>query len=199
MSDKVPIEHLTVAEVGKTAALRGDFSVALNQYREAMRLAIACGAPEVFFRHYLEATLEALELMGEYSSVLEYCERAIGHYESHPPSSKMAVWDLASTYQRKAVALVKSSRLKDANSALTVALSLADSVGIKLELSLLLRSWIARSLTITPERVLTEQRRLRYFSVRNDTIGLTRHTQSVSTESDAHASEKGSQCSTIAS
>jgi hypothetical protein len=137
--------------------------------------------------------------MGEYAAVLEYCERAISHYESNPPINKMAVWDLASTYQRKAVVLVKVSRLKDADSALTRALSLADSVGIKLELSLLLRSWIARSLTITPERVLTEQRRLRYFSVRNDTIGLTRQARSTSSDSDALASEKGTQCSTIAS
>ena len=74
-----PIAHLQIAETGKLAALRGDHRTALGHYREAIRIAVGSGAPEVFFRHYLEATLESLELSEAFDDVLAYCDRAIAH------------------------------------------------------------------------------------------------------------------------
>ncbi|WP_437293987.1 peptidylprolyl isomerase [Sorangium sp. So ce426] len=163
-------EHLTIAEAGKQAALRQDYPTALRHYREAMRLAVSSGAPEVFFRHYLEATMESLELMGAHDSVLDYCERAIEHYRSHPPAHPVAWLDLASVHQRKAAVLLKLGETGPARSALELAVATAARAPAKLPLSERLLDWLKRGLTISAERVLDEQRRLRYFSVRRDTV-----------------------------
>src|SRR5215212_2230092 len=80
--------HLGIAEQGKVHALKGDHGSALTHYREAIRMAVSSGAPEVFFRHYMECTLESLERMGSLREVLEYCDRAIAHYAELMPNSE---------------------------------------------------------------------------------------------------------------
>ena len=55
------ILHLSVAEHGKLCLLRGDVSEALRHFREAIRISVSAQAPEVFFRHYSQCVLEALE------------------------------------------------------------------------------------------------------------------------------------------
>jgi len=171
MSTSAP-HHWAVAETGKLAALRGDHRTALGHYREAMRLAVLGKAPEVFFRHYLEATLESLELMEAFESVLEYCERAIQHYAEHPPQHAVATLDLATIHQRKCVVLLKAGRPTEARVELEAAIERATSIGVRLELAELLRRWLERPCTIPKSRLLAEQRRLHYFSVRPDTVGV---------------------------
>jgi hypothetical protein len=200
MKDTSELQHLAIAEAGKIAALNGDHRSALKQYRDAMRLAVSAKSPEVFFRHYLEASLESLELMNDFESVLEYCNRAIAHYAAYPPKHTLAVLDLASTHQRKAAALIKSNCAQEARAELKQALTLAAQVGADMKLSKLLNTWLERGLTITPERILAEQRRLRYFSVRADTIGFVPAAVPTTQENDQNGSaEEGTKCSTIAS
>jgi len=166
------IAHLQIAEAGKLAALRGDHRAALGHYREAIRLAVTSGAPEVFFRHYLEATLESLELSGAFDDVLAYCDRAIAHYVEHPPANVLAELDLASIHQRRGVILVKRSEVAPARAALEQAVAGAARIGARLELAERVLDWLRRGLAVTAPRLLAEQRRLRYFSVRPDTVGL---------------------------
>ena len=162
--------HMQVAEAGKRAALRGDHANALLRYREALRLAADQRAPEMFRRHYLEISLESLELLAEFDSVLEYCDRAIAHYTENPPQSDVAWLDLAFIHQRKGAVLMKAGEPNKARLELARALEVGGSVGAPLELARLLHGWIARGLVITPSRITHEQRRLHYFSVRSDTV-----------------------------
>lgn len=171
------IAHLQIAEAGKRAALRGDHRAALGHYRDAMRLAVTTGAPEVFFRHYLEATLESLELSEAFDEVLAYCDRAIAHYATHPPGHALAELDLASIHQRRGVVLLKrggpgAAPPSGATLALEHAVAGAARIGARLELSERLLDWIRRGLAATRQRILAEQRRLHYFSVRPDTVGI---------------------------
>ena len=162
-------EHLRVAEAGNAAALRGDHQTALARYREAIRLAVQHRAPEVFFRCYMEATLESLELMDEFASVIEYCDRAVAHYAEHPPAHDVAWLDLASIHQRKGAVLMKRGDHEAAREALEQALAIGArhaTVGARLELARLLHGWIARSFFVSRDRITQEQRRLHYFSVR---------------------------------
>ena len=167
------MRHFQVAEAGRAAALRGDHKAALTQYREAMRIAVSMSAPEVFFRHYLEATLESLELMKAYDNVLEYCDRAILHYEANPPQHDVARLDLASIHQRRGAVLFKSGKVDQARAALTRAVELADSIGAELQLARLVLGWMSRGLAISNERLLSEQRRLHYFSIRGDSSDVS--------------------------
>ena len=195
--------HVSLAESGKAAALRGDHANALLRYRDAMRLAAEQHAPEVFRRHYLEISLESLELLEEFDPVIEYCDRAIAHYAAHPPQSDLASLDLASIHQRKGVVLMKMegtpsrrsgrpegtapsrsgrpegtapsrSGRPDARDAarqsLAQAIEIGERIGARLELARLLHGWIARGFVIQADRILREQRRLRYFSVRSETM-----------------------------
>jgi tetratricopeptide (TPR) repeat protein len=160
------MRHLQVAESGRQAALRGDHLSALRHYREAMVMAVTAGDPEVFFRHYLEATLESLELMKAFDDVLAYCERALQHYSDHPPQHELAQLDLAAIHQRRGVVLLKTGQTDQARAALVCAVEVADRIGASLDLGRLLLRWLSRGLVVSPERVLKEQQRLGYFSMR---------------------------------
>lgn len=164
------LQHLLLAEEGKRAALSGDHRTALGRYRDAMRLAVESKAPEVFFRHYLEATLESLELMEAYENVLEYCDRAIQHYAAHPPAHAVATLDLASIHQRRAMVLLKTNQPERAVKDLDTALELAKSIGARLALAEVVRGWLRRPCAIPKHRLLAEQRRHHYFSVRPETV-----------------------------
>lgn len=157
-------QHLAAAETGKRAAQRGEHRAALGHYREAMRLAVSMKAPEVFFRHYLESALESLELMEAYDNVLEYCDRAVLHYELNPPAHEVATLDLATIHQRRGVVLLKSGRGQEAREALAKALETGSRIGATLPLARALLGWLARGLTVSSDRIVSEQRRLHYFS-----------------------------------
>jgi tetratricopeptide (TPR) repeat protein len=163
-------EHLALAEQGKRAALRGDHPGALQQYRRAIQLVVKTRAPEVFFRHYLEASLESLELLGALDEVLSYCHKAVAHYQQNPPPNQLAKLDLASIYQRQGVVLLKRGERILAKDSFELALKWASAAEGQLELSRLLLTWLVKGLTISPERVLREQHRLHYFSVRTDAL-----------------------------
>ena len=163
--------HVRLAEAGKAAALRGDHANALLRYRDAMRLAAEQQAPAVLRRHYLEISLESLELIEEFDSVLEYCDRAIAHYAEHPPQSDVASLDLATIHQRKGAVLMKTGAREAATRAFGQAIEIGTRIGARLELARLLQGWIARGLVVSADRITREQRRVRYFSVRSDTMG----------------------------
>lgn len=166
--------HMGIAEQGKVHALEGKHGLALTCYREAIRIAVRSGAPEVFFRHYMECTLESLERMGSYPEVLDYTERAISHYaalkvESEAQRSLIRA-DLIHIHQRRGVVLLKLGRMEEARQALEKARSLARAGGLRCELVDTLLGWIARGFHVDAHRILTEQESRRYFSVRQDTV-----------------------------
>jgi hypothetical protein len=142
-----------------------------------MHVAVRSEAPEVFFRHYLESTLESLELMGALDDVLSYCDRAIEHYVAHPPSHDVARLDLATIHQRRGIVLLKMGDTAGARSALLQAQAMAEEAGTRLELARLIGGWLGRGLVIRSERLLAEQRRLNYFSVRVDRLSAATATR----------------------
>lgn len=168
----VPLErlHLGIAEQGKLHALAGDQKRALAHYREAMRLAVESGASEVFFRHYLECTLESLERMECFAEVLEYCDRALRHYAENPPANPLARLDLATVHQRRGAVLLKAGRPADARPALEAALELVRDAPEALPLARTLLRWLAGGLHVDARRVFAEQQRCGYFAVRSGNV-----------------------------
>lgn len=163
--------HLGVAEAGKVHALARRHGEALRHYREAMRLAVAAGAPEVFFRHYLQCTLESLELMESHDEVIRLCEEADAHYRrlGHPlPLHKR---DHAAILERLGVVRLKAGAA-GAEEALRRAVELAGPGGLPLAEEML--GWLDRRLTPTPARLAEAQRRRRYFTVRPDQVDPAR-------------------------
>jgi tetratricopeptide (TPR) repeat protein len=167
-ADGMPLErlHLGLAEQGKLHALAGDQKLALAHYREAMRLAVQSGASEVFFRHYLDCILESLEQMEAFAEVLESCDRAVRHYAENPPANPVARLDLATIHQRRGAVLLKAGRPAEARPALEAALALVRESQQALPLARTLLRWVAGGLHVDARRVLAEQQRCGYFTVR---------------------------------
>ncbi|MDJ0840337.1 MAG: peptidylprolyl isomerase [Acidobacteriota bacterium] len=162
--------HLGVAEQGKLFALEGNYTAALTQYREAMRLSVSQKAPEVFFRHYMTCSLEALEHMGAFEEVLAYCDKAVDHFNNHPPQHDLARADLADTYQRKGIVLLKSGHVEAARKALQTACRLAERTDHTLPLATTVLRWLQAGLHVSGDRLLQEQERCHYFSVHPDHV-----------------------------
>ena len=159
--------HFGLAEQGKLYALDNDHVHALQYYREAMRLAVTNNAPEIFFRHYLECSLESLELLEAYDEVLAYCDKAIDHYQQNPPQHQLTQKDLATIYERKGVILLKKGLMAEAKEALTTAVQLAADTPLPLAQNLI--NWSVRGYHMSNERILAEQKTHHYFSVRHET------------------------------
>ncbi len=166
--------HMGIAEQGKVYALEGNHRHALLYYREAMQMAIQAGDPEVFFRHYLECTIESLEQTGTFGEVLAYCDKAIELYTENPPPNPMAELDLAHIYQKKGVVLLKMGVEEEALTCFREVMTRARKLGPltrkTLPLSQSLLRWLETGLHVDVARVIAEQKQHGYFSVRKDTV-----------------------------
>lgn len=162
--------HMGIAEQGKLYALAGDHARALHYYRTAMRLAVEARDPEVFFRHYLDCVMESLEHMGAYPEVLAYCDRAIALYAERPPPNPLAVLDLATIHLRRGAVLLKAGERDEARAALRSALAVARDGGGTLPLAQTLQRWLEAGFQVDARRVLAEQQRAHYFTVRRDAV-----------------------------
>ncbi len=163
--------HLGIAEAGKVHALARRHPEALRHYREAMRLAVAARAPEVFFRHYLQCTLESLELMESYDEVIRVCTEADAHYDRTGHPLPLHRRDHAAILERLGLVRLKSGA-EGAEEALRRAVDLAGPGVLPLAEEVL--GWLARRLTPTLARLTEVQRRRRYFTVRPDQVDRNR-------------------------
>jgi tetratricopeptide (TPR) repeat protein len=166
--------HLGIAEQGKLYALDGDHPAALFYYRKAMQMSIAAGDPEVFFRHYLDCVMESLEHIGSYAEIVEYCEKALKIYEENPPQNELTLRDKAHLYEKLGVAKLKSGDVKAARRAFEDGLKVLAGSGQVMPLARSLERWLAQGLYIDVQRVLTEQERCHYFTVRPDSVDPAR-------------------------
>jgi tetratricopeptide (TPR) repeat protein len=166
--------HMGIAEQGKLYALAGDHARALHYYRMAIQLTVQAGDPEIFFRHYLECVMESLEQTSALAEVLAYCDKAIALYDERPPANPLATADLASIHQRRGAVLLKMGEPAEARAALRSALAVTSEIGRALALAQTLLRWLDAGYHIDPARVLAEQRRTEYFSVRRETVDAQR-------------------------
>ncbi len=169
-----PMLHMGIAEQGKLHAVDGDHKLALQYYRRAMHMAVSAEDSEFFFRHYLECVMESLEHLGSFEDVLIYCEKALELYAKKPPEDPVSVRDLAHVHQRKAVALIKSGDVEAAAEPLREAVRLVREADQTIPLAEALLRWVDAGYRIDPARVLAEQKRHGYFSVRRDTVDASR-------------------------
>ncbi len=170
--------HMGIAEQGKLYALAGEYKKALLYYRQAIHMSVQAGDPEIFFRHYLECVMECLEQTECYEEVLEYCAKAVQFYSENPPDGEIEQWNIAHIYQKEGVILLKSGDPSGATASLKKALAAAEALGKPtrqtLPLAQNLLRWLQSGLHIDGQRILAEQKRTRYYSVRRDTVTPTR-------------------------
>ena len=162
------IMHLGIAEQGKILLLDGDHDEALRHFREAIRIAVSARAPEVFFRHYTQCVLEALELAGHYEEVIAFCEEADAHYAGLDASLAIQAKDHGAILERQAVALISAGRADEAAPILKRAIETAGARVLPLAESLL--AWLTRGYSVPGPQLRQAQKRHNYFVVRKDTL-----------------------------
>jgi len=174
--------HLSLAEHGKLCLLKGDVSEALRHFREALRLSVSARAPEVFFRHYTQCVLEALELGGHHAEVVAVCREADAHYarvlpslDATPsPETTILRKDHGSMLERLGLALLQQGDSTGARETLGRAIEVAGKGVLPLAEAIL--DWLRRGLTVTTERLRQMQSKHRYFTIRHGKVdpGLAR-------------------------
>jgi len=169
-----PTPHRGLAEQGKIHAVAGDHDLALAHYREAMRLVVETGGPEVFHRHYLECSIESLELMGAIEAVIDHCLTVEERHAALDPgdelSARSAAIDRATNAQRLGANLFKAERLDEAAEVLDRSLAGAADNEVALPLAEALLDWLHRGVATDRARIETEQRRHGYFAVTADSL-----------------------------
>jgi tetratricopeptide (TPR) repeat protein len=173
--------HAGIAEAGKLLALKGRHGDALVKYREALRLAQAARAPQIFARHYLHCVLESLELAGAYSQAAALAQEAASA-AANPDPSDFQRRDRAHLLERQGVNQLKGGDTAAARATLADALAL--DAGLPLAATLL--GWTARGLTVNPARLAEAQRQHGYFSVRADTVDAALARSPPSLAEEAH-------------
>lgn len=172
-ADTAPL-HLRLAEQGKVHAVAGEHDTALLYYRHAMRQAVESRAPEAFFRHYLECSIESLELLGHHQEVLDYCQRVEDHYAritaADEHQAAFIARDLMANAQRAGLVLAKLDRRAEARASLADASLRAKDLGVELPLAARVGDWLDRGLQLAPDRLVAEQKRLCYFAVTRDSL-----------------------------
>ncbi|MES2442991.1 MAG: peptidylprolyl isomerase [Pseudomonadota bacterium] len=162
------ILHLSVAEHGKLCLLKGDTREALRHFREAIRLCVSAKAPEVFFRHYTQCVLEALEKAGNFGEVVDYCTEAEAHYAGLGLDDAFHRKDRGSIAERLGIARVHLGDRDGAIEALERAVALAGPKVLPLAEDLL--AWLRRGYVVSAARVGQLQKTHRYFVIRQDSI-----------------------------
>ena len=163
--------HAGIAESGKLLALAGKHKEALLRYREALRLAHAAGAPQVFARHYLHCVLESLEHLGAHSEAATLAGEAASHAATaHADPTPFQRRDRAHLLERQGVNALRGGDVGEARRVLAEAVALDPA----LPLARQLLDWTVRGLSVNAARLAAAQRSHGYFAVRADTVAPER-------------------------
>ena len=171
MTEQRHAMHLAIAEHGKLCLLRGDCREALRHFREAMRLSVSAQAPEVFFRHYTQCTLEALERQGSHAEVAAWCEAADEHYAALALEDSFHRKDHGAIIERLALARLHDGDAEAARVQLERAVERAGPGVLPLAQELL--GWLKRGFAVSAARVAQLQKRHGYFVVRADQVDVS--------------------------
>ncbi len=164
--------HYSIAEQGKVYALKGKHQDALKHYREAIRMAVSIKAPEVFFRHYTQCVLESLELTGSYDEVIEYCVNADVHYQKIETKIPLHIKDHAATMERKGINELKAGHIDQGKATIQTTINMVEKG--QLPLSEELMAWLSRGLSVDVSRLVSLQKKHKYFVVRKDQVDAKR-------------------------
>jgi len=95
--------HIRIAEKGKMYSLEGNYKEALRHYKEAIKMMQHSKDSEIFFQHYSQCVMEALELSGAHDEVISFCERYIDFLDQKSDDSVLIKKHYATVLEKKAI------------------------------------------------------------------------------------------------
>lgn len=159
--------HVGIAEKGKLYSLEGNYKEALRHYREAIRLVQNNKDNDLFFQHYSQCVMEALELSGAYDEVISYCEKFLDFLEEKE-ETEFIKRHKAHILEKLAVQyLLKGSR----EDALPYLKEAQNGIGKGVQpLTDDLLNWAQRNYQLTKKQITEVQKKYNYFIVRKDKV-----------------------------
>ncbi len=159
--------HIRIAEQGKLHSIEGNYEEALRHFREAMRMVHDQNESDIFFQHYSQCTMEALELSGAHDEVISFCVKYANFLEQKEEDNlikkhKAFVW------QRQAIQHLLKNETEEAKLLFQQSQHLIGHGKQPLTDELL--NWIQRGYMIQKHQVKQLQDKHDYFIVREDQV-----------------------------
>lgn len=159
--------HLGIAEKGKMYAVAANYKEALRHYKEAIKMTQNQANGELFFQHYMQCTMEALELMKAYDDVINYCEKFLDLLAAQTQNELIAKY-IAEVEQRMAIQYLLKGDKDEAKPILQKA---QKAIGVgKLKMVDELLNWIIRGYAIAPKQIAELQKKHKYFIVSKENL-----------------------------
>jgi len=160
--------HYRIVEQGKVYALEGNYGEALRHYREGIRLCQRESNSDLFFQHYSQCAMEALELSGANEEVISFCDKTIDFLENKIEDSEYAKRYYSNLLERQAIQFLLQEEKAEA---IQLFKRVHDLVGIKIQpLTDQLLNWAQRGYTITSKQIKEAQTKYNYFIVRKENV-----------------------------
>lgn len=167
-AERTAMMHLRIAEQGKLHSLEGNYSEALRHYQEALRMLEKEEKRDVFFQHYSQCIMEALELSESYDSVISYCEKYLDHLEEHDEEHPWIKGLNAHILEKMAVQYLWKGEQEEALELFKEVKELATANSQKITTQFL--SWLQRGYHISKNQMADVLKRNHYYIVRKDTV-----------------------------
>ncbi|MEM9547788.1 MAG: hypothetical protein AAGA77_17530 [Bacteroidota bacterium] len=161
------IIHYRIAEQGKLYALEGNYQEALRYYREAMRITQRQKDSEVFFQHYAQCVMEALEKTGAYSEVIDFCDNYLAHLDTLD-KSELTIKHRVYILERKAIQHLLNNEPDLAKSDLQQ-IALEDKLQ-KMVIAQELLKWVQKGYFITKKQIEQLQIKHDYYIVQTENV-----------------------------
>jgi tetratricopeptide (TPR) repeat protein len=162
--------HYGVAEKGKLWALDGNYKEALRYYKEALRMCQTVPNADIFFQHYSLCAMEALELMGAYNEVIDFCNKCLDFLEAKAELTGNAMADKfkASLWERMGIQYVFIGEQEEALAAFKNAAQIFDKACLPISQEIM--QWMVRGYRIQHNQIKNLQLKHGYFAVRKDSV-----------------------------
>ncbi|CAA0242065.1 peptidylprolyl isomerase [Tenacibaculum maritimum] len=159
--------HYRIAERGKLHALEKNYQEALRHYKEALRLTQYEKDSELFFQHYSQCVMEALEQLGSYDEVISFCKNYRAFLEGKEQSVLVKKHD-AFVSERQAIQHILKEESEEAKELL---LKIQQNLGKgKQPITDTLLSWLLRGYKISKNQLNKLQEKHQYFIVRKELV-----------------------------
>lgn len=160
--------HFRIVEQGKIHSLSGDYSEALRHYKEGLRRCQTEFGSDLFFQHYSQCAMEALEHSGAHEEVISFCEKTREFLADKIEDSDYSKRYYASLLEREAIQYLF---LEEKEEAVDLFKIVHELVGIKTQpLTDQLINWAQRGYTITAKQIKDAQTRFDYFIVKEGNV-----------------------------
>ena len=160
--------HFRIVEQGKIHLLEGNYDEALRHYREGLRQCQGQNNADLFFQHYSQCAMEALELSGAHEEVISFCEKTCDFLEDQIEDSEYAKRYYSNLLERQAIQFLF---MDDKEEAISLFKTVQRLIGMKAQpLTNQLLNWAQRGYAITAKQIKDAQQKHNYFIVRKENV-----------------------------